>query len=133
MARNVPRELRRSMSADHVDQFAGPRERRRRFRARVHWPVQFHRHDMQDMPATETKDVSSDGFYVLSRTRFAPGELVDCTLRIPAHRPLSPGGTVPVRCKVRIIRVEDADSRGFHGLGCRIEDYQFPPVVPPTG
>lgn len=123
------------MSADHAQQFSEdltPPDRRRRYRARLHWPVQFHRRGDSGFLATETQDLSSDGFYCRSKTVFAPGELVDCTLHIPAHRPQGSGETLAVRCKVRIVRVDEPDSQGFRGLGCRIEDYHFPPVDPPT-
>jgi hypothetical protein len=97
----------------------------------VHWPVQFHHRDDSDWLATETQDLSSDGFYCRARTVFAPGELVDCTLHIPAHRREAPGGMLAVKCRVRIVRVDEPDSHGFHGIGCHIEDYQFPSVDPP--
>ena len=123
------------MCANHLDQFSGsvsPLDRRRRYRARVHWSVQFHRRDDSDFLATETQDLSSDGFYCRSKTVFAPGELVDCTLHVPAHRPQASGETLPVKCRVRIVRVDEPDSQGFHGIGCRIEDYHFPSVEPLT-
>ena len=117
------------MSADHIDQLSAPPtrlDRRRRYRSPVHWPVRFHRRDDSDFFATETQDLSSDGFYCRTKTAFAPGELVDCTLQVPAHRPQAPGGVLHVKCRVRIVRVEQPDSQGFHGIGCQIEDYHFP-------
>ena len=123
------------MSSDHLDQLLAPltmRDRRRRYRARVHWPVQFLRRDDSDFLTTETQDLSSDGFYCRSKTVFAPGELVDCTLQVPAHRPRASGGMLPVKCRVRIVRVDEPDSQGLHGIGCRIEDYQFPSADPPA-
>ena len=136
MAPKVPCLQGRTMSADHLDQFSAPptqSDRRRRYRARVHWPVQFHRQDVSGFLATETQDLSSDGFYCRSKTVFAPGELVDCTLQVPAHRRQAPGGMLPVKCRVRIVRVDEPDSRGFHGIGCHIEDYHFPSVDLSTG
>jgi hypothetical protein len=123
------------MSANQLDQIAGssaPAERRRRFRARVHWPVQFHGWDGTELLATETQDLSSDGFYCRSKTVFAPGETVGCTLQVPAHRPQAPGGVLLVRCRVRIVRVDGPNSEGLFGMGCHIEDYQFPSVASPA-
>jgi len=123
------------MSANHLDHLSrspAPAERRRRFRARVHWPVQFHWRDDSESLVTETQDLSSDGFYCLSRTVFAPGEIVDCTLQVPAHSPQVPGGTLLVRCRVRIVRVDGPDTEGLFGMGCHIEDYQFPSVELPA-
>lgn len=123
------------MSANHADQLPEALtrpDRRRRHRARVRWPVQFERRDAADLPATETQDISSDGFYCRSHAVFAPGELVDCTLHVPAHRPQASGDTLPVKCRVRIVRIDEPDSQGLRGIGCRIEDYHLPSVDPPT-
>lgn len=123
------------MPANHADQFSGAQaqpDRRRRYRARVHWPVQFERRDASDLLTTETQDLSSDGLYCRAKAVFAPGELVDCTLQVPAHRPQASGETLPVRCKVRIVRVGEPDSQGFRGIGCRIEDYHFSSIEPRT-
>jgi len=119
------------MSANTGDPFSestGRLDRRRRQRAAVHWSVQFHRPDATDLLATETQDLSSDGFYCRSSAVFTPGELVDCTLRVPAHRPRASGEMLLVKCRVRIVRIDDADSRGLYGIGCRIEDFRFPSV-----
>ena len=123
------------MSADHFEQLSeamSQRDRRRRLRARVHWPVQFHRTHASESFATETQDLSSDGFYCRSKVEFTTGELVDCTLHVPAHRPQAPEVTLPVKCRVRVVRVDPPDSQGCHGIGCRIEDYRFPSVDPPA-
>jgi hypothetical protein len=129
MAPNVLGGESRSMSADHLDQLSGAlpqRDRRRRYRARVHWPVQFEARDASDLSPTETQNISSDGFYCRTKAVFAPGELVACTLLVPAHHPQASEGMLAVKCQVRIVRVEESDSQGFHGIACRIEDYQFP-------
>lgn len=121
------------MSSDHAGQLSGspiPPERRRRYRARVHWPVQFERPDGSDLSVTETEDLSSDGFYCRSKAVFVRGDLVHCILEGPSHRPQASGETLLVRCKVRIVRVDEPDSQGFRGIGCRIEEYHFPSVEP---
>ena len=134
----APKVLRRqscTMPADHANQFSEaltPPDRRRRYRARVHWPVQFERRGAADFLTTETQDISSDGFYCRSTAVFATGELVDCTLHVPAHRPQASGETLPIRCRVRIVRVGEPDSQGLRGVGCRIEDYHFAPGEPST-
>lgn len=124
------------MSVDHPEWLSSPPtrlDRRRRYRARVRWPVQFHRRNDSDFFATETQDLSSEGFYCRSKTVFAQGELVDCTLQVPAHRREAPGGMLPVKCKVRIVRVDEPDGQGLHGIGCHIEDYHFPSIDPRAG
>ena len=80
------------------------RERRKRSRVQVHWPVRFTRTDTADHVETVTHDLSSDGFYCLANTSFVPGEIRECTLGVPMHRPNT--GERPVLCRVRVIRVE---------------------------
>jgi len=118
------------MEADKLDYPSPPasrQDRRRRERASVHWSVQFHRQDATDLLATETQNLSSDGFFFRSKARFTTGELADCTLQIPGRRSRAPLGLVRVPCRVRIVRVNQPDSQGFYGYACRIEDYRFPP------
>ena len=101
------------------------RERRRRTRVQVHWPVCFIRPGTADIVETVTHDLSSDGFYCLANTAFVPGEIRECTLGVPMHRPHSGDRVRPVLCRVRVIRVEALGEDGTYGLGCRIEDYRF--------
>ncbi len=123
------------MSSDQANELlrsVTPPDRRRRYRARVHWPVQFERPEGSDLWISETQDLSSDGFYCRSKAVFSEGELVDCTLEVPTHRRQASGETLRVRCKVRIVRVDEPDSQGFRGIACRIEEYHFPSAQTPT-
>ena len=101
------------------------RERRRRSRVQVHWPVCFIRPDTTALVETVTHDLSSDGFYCLASTAFVPGEIRECTLGVPVHHPKGGDHVRPVLCRVRIIRVEALGEDGSYGVGCRIEDYRF--------
>jgi hypothetical protein len=104
------------------------RERRRRARVQVHWPIRFVRPGTVEIVETVTHDLSSDGFYCMANTAFVPGEIRECTLGVPMHNP-DKDRVRPVLCRVRVIRVEALAEGGFYGLGCRIEDYRF---LPPT-
>ena len=101
------------------------RDRRRRARVQVHWPVCFIRTGTSDCVETVTHDLSSDGFYCLVNTAFLPGEIMECTLGVPMHHPNNRDRARPVRCRVRVIRVEALGEDGFYGVGCQIEDYRF--------
>lgn len=101
------------------------RERRKRTRVQVHWPICFLRPGTTDFVETETHNLSSEGFYCLANTAFVPGEVRECTLGVPVHHPLDGDRVRPVLCRVRIIRVEALAEEGFYGIGCRIEDYRF--------
>jgi len=103
------------------------RERRRRARVQVHWPIRFIRAGTAEIVETVTHDLSSDGFYCLANTAFVPGEIRECTLGVPMHNANNGDRVRPVLCRVRVIRVEALGEDGFYGLGCRIEDYRFLP------
>lgn len=105
------------------------RERRRRARVQVHWPICFIRPGTAGIVETVTHDLSSDGFYCLANTAFVPGEIRECTLGVPMHNSNSGDRVRPVLCRVRVIRVEALGEAGFYGLGCRIEDYRFLPAT----
>jgi hypothetical protein len=104
-----------------------PHDRRRRVRMQVHWPVFFLRPGIAEVLETVTHNLSSDGFYCLAKSPFTPSEVTECTLGIPTHYPRDPERMLSVHCRVRVIRVEALKENGMYGVGCRIEDYSFPP------
>jgi hypothetical protein len=108
------------------------RERRRRARVQVHWPICFVRPGTAESVETVTHDLSSDGFYCLVNTAFVPGETRECTLGVPMHHPDCGDRVRPVLCRIRVIRVEALGENGFYGVGCQIEDFRFlaAPEVP---
>jgi hypothetical protein len=107
------------MRADAVES-----ERRKRTRLQVHWPLSFIRPGVDGAVATVTEDLSSDGFYCFASIAFVPGEIRECTLGVPMHR-VEGHRTMPVWCRVRVVRVEALPEAGRYGVGCRIEDYRF--------
>ena len=128
-----------SMSAKSLEQFpaylemnetgiptlAGRMERRTRFRTTLHWEVRFFHSGPFNILETVTQNLSSGGFYCLAETPLVPGELMTCSLKLPAHHPSGGEQAVSLECKVRVIRVEARDADGLYGIGCRIEDYHF--------
>lgn len=104
---------------------AGRLERRKRVRMQLHWPVCFSGIHAAGTIETKTRDLSSDGFYCLSKTPLVPGTLISCTLKVPAHDPFGDERMLPLECKIRVIRVEPKDEDGNFGIGCHIEDYHF--------
>jgi PilZ domain len=101
-------------------------DRRRRTRWRVQWPIQF-RGGPGGPVDTLTHDLSSDGFYCLTDAPFVPGEVRLCTLSVPANHPDDLTRRIPLRCRVRVVRVEAEG--GMFGIGCSIEDYQVPSLT----
>jgi hypothetical protein len=101
-------------------------ERRKRTRVTLHWPILFFRdHSDEATEIISTQNLSSDGFYCLSRIAFAPGEAVTCRLEVPSHEPSNTGHARLLECKVRVMRAEPASGYGLFGVACRIEDYRF--------
>jgi hypothetical protein len=73
---------------------------------------------------TKTENVSSKGFYCLSKQPFFPGEILDCEMAIPGGleaNDLILSGVVEV---LRVI--PRGIARGF-GLACRLESYTIAP------
>ena len=106
------------------------KERRRRSRMEVHWPVSFWHSGTNGGFESVTQDLSSDGFYCVASAAFIPGEIRTCTLAIPVHNRNGGDQLVRVYSRVRVIRVEALAESGKYGIGFRIEDYRFvPPEV----
>jgi hypothetical protein len=98
-------------------------ERRKRARTKVHWTLLL----FQDHEAVETvtQDLSSNGFYCLSRIPFRSGEVLICLLRVPTHEPFNNEGTLALECRAKVMRSEPGAADGLCGIACQIEDYRF--------
>ena len=101
------------------------RERRRRARIHVHWPLCFVPTGVAKTVETVTHNLSSDGFYCFTNTTFVPGEIRECTLGVPTRDPISGPKLLIVQCRVRVIRVETLGGNSRYGVGCHIEDYHL--------
>ena len=100
-------------------------ERRRRVRSQVHWQVCLFGEAAGRTVQTTTENLSSSGFHCFSPVPLVAGEVLICLLSVPSHQPLNNGRSLRLECKVRVVRVESADDRHFHGIACQIEDYRF--------
>ena len=96
-------------------------DRRKRKRVPVHWPVQLI--GQAGIWQATTENLSSEGFYCISRKAFKLGERLECEIALPAESVGSSEATVRIQCHVTVKRVERL-TRGF-GLGCHIEDYKL--------
>ena len=70
---------------------------------------------------TITEDLSSDGFYCLSKVPFAAGEMLFCTIHIPIAD--AGCGASHLECRVRVVRVEKSSADDKYGIACLTEDY----------
>jgi len=100
-------------------------ERRKRTRMQVHWSLYFEQSATAEVAETTTHNLSSDGFYCHTRTRFVPGEIRTCTLGVPTRHPDLGTRVRLVQCRVRVIWVDSIEETGLWGVGFQLEDYKF--------
>jgi hypothetical protein len=96
-------------------------DRRKRRRVPVHWPVKVLRRPGMQPVEGQTENLTSEGFYCVSKEPFQPGECLQCLIVIPAGSFGNSESPIVLKCGVTVKRV-DAIPSGF-GLGCLIEDY----------
>src|SRR5260221_3565439 len=98
-------------------------ERRKRKRIALHWPVRLFRDPATPSVESTTENLTSNGFYCVSREPFKLGERLECIIAIPAGSFGYSESPIRLQCRVRVTRIED-QGEGF-GLGCVIEDYDL--------
>ena len=103
-------------------------ERRRRVRTRLRWPVLlFREHAGAETIESFTRDLSSNGFFCVSRLRLNEGERLICSITIPTHDPHGKHLARTLECRVQVVRVVPQETGEF-GVACRIEDYHLSPL-----
>ena len=103
-------------------------ERRERIRAPLHWHILLFRNQAAEAIESLTRDLSSSGFFCLTKTPLTPGEVLTCTLRVPTHDPNGKHLERSLECRARVVRVQ-AQPEGTFGVACQIEDYHFARTV----
>ncbi len=98
-------------------------ERRKRKRIALHWPVRLFRDPATPSVESTTENLTSNGFYCISKEPFELGERLECIIAIPAGSFGYNESPIRLQCRVRVARVE-GQQEGF-GLGCYIEDYDL--------
>ncbi len=102
---------------------AVPEERRKRKRIALRWPVRLFRDPAMPSVESTTENLTSNGFYCVSREPFQLGERLECIIAIPAGSFGYAKSPMCLQCRVRVARIED--QRDGFGLGCYIEDYDL--------
>ena len=95
-------------------------DRRRRQRVVLHWPVRLLRAGRPPLETT-TENLSSEGFYCITKKPFKDGTHLQCEIVVPGE---SFGLSEPVlrlKCSITVKHMENI--HGAFGLGCHIEDY----------
>ena|SRR5437588_9477870 len=98
-------------------------ERRKRQRIALHWPIRLFRGPNSPSVESTTENLTSNGFYCVSKEPFALGDRLECIIAIPAGSFGYSETPICLQCRVRVARVEN-QADGF-GVGCYIEDYDL--------
>ena len=70
-----------------------------------------------------TQNISSLGFYCLSKTYFRTGDYMTCSLSLPSTDGADGKSPLELQCLVRVVRVANAEG-GLFGVACKIEDFR---------
>jgi hypothetical protein len=94
----------------------------RRFALRLPVSVSFDDNGQQEKPAT-TRDVSARGICFYVDYPIANGAPIEFTLTLPPEITLT--DSIRVRCKGRVVRVEDSSPEGKMTVAAVIEEHDF--------
>src|SRR3954464_580324 len=82
----------------------GLTERRKRVRTRLHWPVFMFRERLgTEHIESGNHDLTSSGFYGLTRVQLLEGEQLVCSIKIPTHDPHGKNLEQTLECRVRVL------------------------------
>ena len=114
-----------------VPKVGGAGERRRRPRFHLACGLRV------DLPGdvllqTRTEDVSAESFFFFTDSALALGQIIECDLAIPRHRPrsaqefhdiFSPDSNIVLRCRAEVVRISPQPDHVRFGVACRLRDY----------
>ncbi len=99
-------------------------ERRDRPRLPLRWPIYISSSGWSVPLRSETRNLSSRGFYFLLNHRLPEDSPIECDLEVPSNLSLDDDDALFLRCRVKIQRV-DKTASGEFGFACLIEDYRL--------
>jgi len=94
----------------------------RRFALRLPVSVTYNENGVQEKPA-QTRDVSARGICFLVESAISAGSPIEFTLTLPPEITLTE--SIQVRCKGKVVRVEDGVGEGKVAVAAVIEEYEF--------
>jgi hypothetical protein len=101
-------------------------ERRRYIRVRLKIPLRVQRVAGQreiEERSLHTQDISSIGVYFLSPRLIEPGTPIELELLVVDH-PFT-HGTVRMRTEAHVVRADNTEQPGWHGLAAAFDDIRF--------
>jgi hypothetical protein len=72
---------------------------------------------------TNTENISSTGCYFLLSGKPSVGSIAEMEITLPHVYPGSGKGTL--RCRGRVVRVEEGSTEGKAGVACKFESYRL--------
>jgi hypothetical protein len=96
----------------------------RRFALKLPISIRCENGYISEVPA-ETRDVSAQGVFFYTNTKLAEGSRVEFTLTLPPEITLTE--SIRVRCRGRVVRVDDDRTDAQTGMAAIIEQYDFVP------
>ena len=94
----------------------------RRFALRLPVSVSYSQ-DGEQEKAAQTRDVSARGICFYLDSAIATGSPIEFTLTLPPEITLTE--SIRVKCKGRVVRVDDATSGGKVAVAAVIDEYEF--------
>jgi len=102
-------------------------ERRSGKRQPLRVPVAIHTKDGSAQAAGYTKDLSSGGMFLYTKSTIAAGSDLEIVLILPAE--LTRAEKQWVCCQASVLRVEGEDGEGNFGVAARIRGMQILPEI----
>jgi hypothetical protein len=94
----------------------------RRFALRLPVSVSYTEDGVQEKTA-QTRDVSARGICFFVDSAIAAGAAIEFTLTLPPEITLTE--SIRVRCKGKVVRVDEGDSEGRVAVAAVIDEYEF--------
>jgi len=94
----------------------------RRFALRLPLSIKYHDNGAAQRPA-QTRDVSARGISFFVDSSVTPGAAIEFTLTLPPEITLTE--SIQVRCKGKVVRVDDNSPDGKVAVAAVIEEYEF--------
>jgi hypothetical protein len=102
-------------------------EKRAARRFPLHLPVTVdHGEDSSKTDVGEVRDVSARGISFYMQSAIAQGSPIGFTLTLPPEITLTE--SIRVKCKGRVVRIDDARKDGNMAIAAVIEEYEFLPT-----
>lgn len=99
------------------------RDRRRRPRLMLAYPLRLFRMGNGSRVETKTENISCDGFFCTTKSFLSPREKLECELILISGNGQPLDDAIILRCRAEVVRVVRQNEDSTFGVGCRVVDY----------